>query len=77
MLDQEVVNDPFGHGYEYLGVVLIVDVPKFGKKSVVKTFQSLFNGQIIQLHEAGFYRTRNSPNRENPFPALGEWIKSA
>lgn len=77
MLSKEVVNDPFGHGYEYLGTVLIVDVPRFGKNSVVKTYQSLFNGTCVQVHEvSGHYRTRNTPNKEYPFPEYGQWLKS-
>lgn len=75
MLSQEVINDPFGNGYEYLGTVLIVDMPRFGKDSVVKTYQNLFNGTNVQVHSSGHYRLRAAPNREKPFPEYGAWLK--
>ena len=76
MLNQEVIDDPFFHGYEYLGTVLIVNVPLWGKNSTVKTFQSYLNNTNIQVHQdSGYYRVRAAPTREYPFPEYGAWQK--
>lgn len=71
----QIVNDPFANGFEFIAQVALVS-PAFQPRgsALVRTYRSIWEDLTIQIHAAtGNYRVRGAQRPDERYSEYGDW----